>query len=165
MRYLIDTYKIQARLLITIHDEIRFLVKKEDALRATMALQISNIWTRAYFAHRCGMDDLPWSVAFFSAVDVDHVLRKEVSDPCKTPSQPEGLPTDGQSLSIYDTIKAIGLELKDDRGRNPTAPMDTVEEEPVAESNKQSSEPANAAWLKAQMMERKSDIINLLNQS
>ncbi len=59
MRYMIRRYAIDARLLVTIHDEIRYLVKKEDAHRAALALQISNLWTRAYFAHRVGMDDLP----------------------------------------------------------------------------------------------------------
>jgi DNA polymerase gamma 1 len=59
MRYFIQHYKINARLLITIHDEIRYMVKEEDAYRAAMALQIANVWTRAYFAERLGMTNLP----------------------------------------------------------------------------------------------------------
>lgn len=43
------------------------------------------------FAYKLGMLDLPQSVAFFSAVDIDHCLRKEVNMDCKTPSNPAGL--------------------------------------------------------------------------
>ena len=43
------------------------------------------------FAHALGMQDLPQSVAFFSAVDVDQCLRKEVTMDCVTPSNPTGL--------------------------------------------------------------------------
>jgi DNA polymerase gamma 1 len=50
------------------------------------------------------MDDLPQGVAFFSAVDVDKVLRKEVDMPCITPSQPEAIPS-GESLNITQVLE------------------------------------------------------------
>lgn len=43
------------------------------------------------FAYKLGMNDLPQSVAFFSAVDIDKCLRKEVNMDCVTPSNPTGL--------------------------------------------------------------------------
>lgn len=43
------------------------------------------------FAYKLGMNDLPQSVAFFSAVDIDQCLRKEVIMDCVTPSNPTGL--------------------------------------------------------------------------
>lgn len=43
------------------------------------------------FAHKLGLQDLPQSVAFFSAVDIDLCLRKEVTMDCVTPSNPSGL--------------------------------------------------------------------------
>lgn len=43
------------------------------------------------FAYKLGLQDLPQSVAFFSAVDIDHCLRKEVTMDCVTPSNPGGL--------------------------------------------------------------------------
>jgi len=46
---------------------------------------------RCVFAHALGMRDLPQSVGFFSAVDVDRCLRKEVTMDCVTPSNPTGL--------------------------------------------------------------------------
>ena len=59
MEHLITTYGIDARLSITVHDEIRYLVKSDDACRAAMALQISNLWTRALFCEQLGIFDVP----------------------------------------------------------------------------------------------------------
>lgn len=99
MHYLIAKYQIKARLSISIHDEIRFLVAEEDKYRAAMALQVSNIWTRAIFCEQMGIDDLPQNCAFFSAVDIDHVMRKEVDMNCITPSNPVPIPH-GESIDI-----------------------------------------------------------------
>ncbi|KAJ7623349.1 DNA polymerase family A-domain-containing protein [Roridomyces roridus] len=104
MDYLIRRYDIQARYLISVHDELRYLVSDEDRYRAALALQIANLWTRSLFAFKLGMDDLPQGVAFFSAVDVDRVLRKEVDMPCVTPSQPHAIPP-GESLNIEAVLK------------------------------------------------------------
>ena len=104
MQHLIKKYNIQARYLISVHDELRYLVKEEDKYRAALALQVANLWTRCLFAYRLGMDDLPQGVAFFSAVDVDHILRKEVDLPCVTPSQPIPIPP-GESLNITQVLE------------------------------------------------------------
>lgn len=64
---------------------------EEDCYRAALALQITNLLTRTYFASRLGFKDLPQSVAFFSGVDIDQVLRKEPHLDCITPSNPQGL--------------------------------------------------------------------------
>jgi DNA polymerase gamma 1 len=42
-------------------------------------------------------------VAFFSAVDIDHVLRKEVNMDCVTPSHPTPIPF-GESLDMYSLL-------------------------------------------------------------
>ncbi|TVY52384.1 DNA polymerase gamma, mitochondrial [Lachnellula cervina] len=99
MDYLIRRFNINARLAITVHDEIRYLVKEEDKYRAAMALQIGNVWTRAMFSQQVGINDLPQACAYFSAVDIDHVLRKEVDMDCITPSHHTKIPH-GESLDI-----------------------------------------------------------------
>ncbi|KAG6320998.1 DNA-directed DNA polymerase gamma mip1 [Claviceps purpurea] len=99
MDFLVRRYNINARLALTVHDEIRYVVKAEDKYRAAMALQVANLWTRAMFSQQVGIDDLPQSCAFFSAIDVDHVLRKEVDMDCITPSHLTPLPP-GESLDI-----------------------------------------------------------------
>lgn len=103
MDYLVRRFNIDARLAITVHDEIRYLVKNEDKYRAAMALQVANIWTRAMFSQQVGIDDLPQSCAYFSAVDIDHVLRKEVDMDCVTPSHKTPIPP-GESLDIQTLL-------------------------------------------------------------
>jgi DNA polymerase gamma 1 len=103
MDFLIRRFNIDARLAITVHDEIRYLVKEEDKYRSAMALQIANVWTRAMFSQQVGIDDLPQSCAFFSAVDIDHVLRKEVNMDCVTPSHLGKIPH-GESLDINQLL-------------------------------------------------------------
>lgn len=103
MEYLCDVHSIDARLLITVHDEVRYLVKEEDQYRAALALQIANLWTRGMFCQQLGFDCIPYSVAFFSAIDIDHVLRKEVNDPCITVTHPEPIPS-GESLDIHQLL-------------------------------------------------------------
>ncbi|PWN37609.1 uncharacterized protein FA14DRAFT_142034 [Meira miltonrushii] len=103
MEYLISTYDLQARFMISVHDEVRYLAKDEDRARVTLALQIANLWTRAMFAHRLQMDSLPQGVGFFAQVDIDKVLRKETDDPCITPSHTEAIPF-GKAVDIYQTL-------------------------------------------------------------
>ncbi|KAK5264902.1 DNA-directed DNA polymerase gamma mip1 [Exophiala xenobiotica] len=122
MDYLIRRFNLDARLAITVHDEIRYLVKHEDRYKAALALQISNLWTRAMFSQQMGIEDLPQSCAFFSAVDIDHVLRKEVDMDCVTPSHPEKIPH-GESLDINQLL-AKGSEASLDPGTVPkTGPV------------------------------------------
>ncbi|KAI9638443.1 putative gamma DNA-directed DNA polymerase [Dioszegia hungarica] len=107
MEYLLKTYNISARYLISVHDEVRYLAKEEDRYRCALALQIANAWTRALFCFNLGISDVPQGVAFFSAVDVDHVLRKEVFMTCETPSHPTPIPA-GESLDIAEVLEKTG---------------------------------------------------------
>lgn len=112
MNYLISKYGLNARLCITIHDEIRYLSSEEDKYKVAMALQISNIWTRAMFCEQMGINDLPQNCAFFSAIDIDKVLRKEVDMDCITPSNPNAIPP-GETLDIIELLKKPEAQLVD----------------------------------------------------
>ncbi|PVH73851.1 DNA polymeras-like protein gamma [Cadophora sp. DSE1049] len=103
MDYLIRRFNIDARLAITVHDEIRYIVSEKDKYRAAMALQVSNVWTRSMFSQQVGINDLPQACAYFSAVDIDHVLRKEVDMDCITPSNHEKIPH-GESIDITNLL-------------------------------------------------------------
>ncbi|KAA8898906.1 DNA polymerase gamma [Sphaerosporella brunnea] len=132
MDYLIRLYGLNARLAITVHDEIRYLVKEEDKYRVALALQIANVWTRAMFSQQMGIEDLPQSCAWFSAVDIDTVLRKEVDLDCVTPSHPNPIPpgesVDIQTLlekgdaAVLDTSKGVSVKL-DDFEYTPRVPV------------------------------------------
>jgi len=130
MDYLVRRFNIEARLAITVHDEIRYLVREHDKYRAAMALQIANLWTRAMFAQQVGIHDLPQSCAFFSAVDIDSVLRKEVDMDCITPSNPIPIPP-GESIDITTLLEQKGREAKLDESIVPEErlrpSLDTIE--------------------------------------
>lgn len=106
MAHLIERYQINARFMLSVHDEVRYLTSVEDQHRTAFALQVANVWTRALFSYKLGMHDLPQSVAFFSAVDIDHVLRKEPNMTCLTPSHEEKI-SEGVSCTLSDTIKEL----------------------------------------------------------
>ncbi|WBW74669.1 mitochondrial DNA polymerase, gamma subunit Pog1 [Schizosaccharomyces osmophilus] len=99
MEHLIRKYNLEARLSLTVHDEVRYFSTNKDRFRVALALQVANLWTRSFFCHRLGIDELPQSVAFFSSVDIDHVLRKDVKMDCVTPSNPTPIPS-GEEYNI-----------------------------------------------------------------
>ncbi|KAK9477567.1 DNA polymerase family A-domain-containing protein [Lipomyces japonicus] len=117
MDYLIERFKLDARLCLTVHDEIRYLVKDKDTYKVAMALQISNLWTRAIFCEQLGINDIPLSCAFFSAVDIDTVIRKEVDVPCVTPSHPDAIPP-GESLDMASLLKLPNSKVEDKKVAN-----------------------------------------------
>ncbi|KAJ2779132.1 DNA-directed DNA polymerase gamma mip1, partial [Coemansia interrupta] len=107
MRYLARTYRIDMRFSLSVHDEVRYMVVERDVHRAALALQVANAWVRALFSYRVGLEDLPDGVAFFSAVDVDHVLRKEVDLDCVTPSNRVPVPP-GRAYAVAETLELTG---------------------------------------------------------
>uniref|UniRef100_A0A183DN26 Mitochondrial DNA polymerase catalytic subunit n=1 Tax=Gongylonema pulchrum TaxID=637853 RepID=A0A183DN26_9BILA len=100
MKWLCETFQIEARFALSIHDEIRYIVPTEDRYRCALALTISNMYVRAMISQKLGINQLPMSVAFFSQVDIDRVLRKEVDLACKTPGG-EGIPPGMCSLLAH----------------------------------------------------------------
>lgn len=156
MDYLTRRFNISARVAITVHDEIRYLVKEEDKYRAAMALQISNLWTRAIFSQQMGIDDLPQSCAFFSAIDIDFVLRKEVDMDCITPSHKTPIPH-GESLDITQLLaKGDAARLDPTIIPNDTKVLDLdrftyTPRVPVIESLKSESKEHDTRYLRAQI--------------
>ncbi|KAJ3172746.1 DNA-directed DNA polymerase gamma mip1 [Geranomyces variabilis] len=116
MDYLMRRLKIDGRFMVSIHDEVRYLVKEEQSILAAYCLQIANLWVRAAFSASVGIHDVPASAAFFSSVDIDHCLRKEVDMSCVTPSNQTVL-LPGRSVDIYDIEKEI-LERKQETGQS-----------------------------------------------
>ncbi|KAI9827766.1 MAG: DNA-directed DNA polymerase gamma mip1 [Thelocarpon impressellum] len=163
MDYLIRRFDISARLAITVHDEIRYLVKEGDACRAAMALQVANVWTRAMFAQQMGIEDLPQSCAFFSAVDVDRVLRKEVDMDCVTPSHPEAIPH-GRRLTVTDLLAMPEARL--DPGIVPKGPAPRPEQYEYKERKPvmASLAPSPPHFLKAQISSSDAELRELIRE-
>ncbi|KAI0115258.1 DNA polymerase family A-domain-containing protein [Daldinia grandis] len=155
MDYLTRRFNIAARLAISVHDEIRYLVKDEDKYRAAMALQVANLWTRAMFAQQVGINDLPQACAYFSAIDIDHIFRKEVDMDCVTPSHLTPIPP-GESLDIMQLLEK-GDEAKLNPDTVPAEPVPKPEEiiyeprVPVMEQLNALRDPTDLSFLKAQI--------------
>ncbi|KAG1748455.1 DNA polymerase family A-domain-containing protein [Suillus paluster] len=169
MDHLVSHYGIKARYLISVHDELRYLVAEEDRYRAALALQIANLWTRSLFAFKLGMDDLPQGVAFFSAVDIDKVLRKEVDMPCVTSSHPDPIPP-GESLDIAGILEKTnsGSLWKDGRSMS----TESLPSNMSGELNEGYEPPSclihraeSAAWLRAQATSEFPEIKHLAQQT
>jgi DNA polymerase gamma 1 len=160
MEYLMTKYNIKGRYLISVHDEVRYLVREEDQYRLALALQIANLWTRSQFAYRLGFDDLPQSVAFFSAIDLDHVLRKEVDLPCVTPSYPAPIPP-GNSIDIYQLLQKLpypSLASNLPKGDEERLVAGAQEYAPCQRMAHRSQ---NAEWLQAQATQEYAGVLSL----
>ena len=90
--YLANQYELDFKYMISIHDEVAWIVKKEHSALFAYVWQVAHLWTRAFFYFTQGFVDVPATVAFFDAVDIDFTLRKSVKAECTTPSQPDPLP-------------------------------------------------------------------------
>lgn len=106
MRWLM---KDKTRFCLSFHDEIRYIVPSKYKYNAALAMHMTNLFTRSFCAYRLGLKDLPMSVAFFTSVEVDTVLRKESSHDCTTPSNPHGLQNGygipvGESLNVQQAL-------------------------------------------------------------
>ncbi|VDM96842.1 unnamed protein product [Thelazia callipaeda] len=113
MNWLCTIYDIKARFALSIHDEIRYIVPAKDRYRCALALSLSNMYVRAMISQKLGINQLPLSVAFFSQVDIDRVLRKEVTLECKTPSGESIQP--GEALDINAILEKTGGTLRKKR--------------------------------------------------
>jgi len=159
MDYLIKHFKLDARLTLTVHDEIRYLVKEEDAYKAAMALQISNLWTRTMFCQQVGIEDVPQSCAFFSAVDIDTVLRKEVDMDCVTPSNPTPIPQ-GESYDIHQLLEMADVAaLRPKKAASRLKSWNYQPRKPALEHMHNSD---NLTYLKLQSCRSTTDFKNLL---
>ncbi|KAI2462999.1 DNA polymerase family A [Annulohypoxylon bovei var. microspora] len=166
MDHLCRRFNIDARLAISVHDEIRYLVKNEDKYRAAMALQISNLWTRAMFAQQVGINDLPQACAYFSAIDIDHVLRKEVDMDCVTPSHKTPIPP-GESIDILQLLEK-GDEAYLNPNIVPEKHMPQLEgikytpRIPVMEELNASDDPKDLSFLRAQISSSDNELKEIL---
>ncbi|KAI8968551.1 DNA polymerase family A-domain-containing protein [Mycotypha africana] len=157
MAHLIERYQIDARFMLSVHDEVRYLTTEKDQHRTALALQIANVWTRALFSYKLGIFNLPQTVAFFSAVDIDHVFRKEPSMTCLTPSHEVKI-SEGVSCTIQDTIAALTSETDNHKkcllGKSKKTSGSNIPQETVQAIIDQISTPKidiNLPFLKAQM--------------
>lgn len=110
---------VNPKLLMTIHDEVRYMVLDDEVTNTAHALQLGHLYTRALFIDAFELDGIPQACAYFSGVDIDTVWRKasvpeydkngydEANAACITPSQ-TGIFEYGKVLEpidIYNQVK------------------------------------------------------------
>jgi DNA polymerase gamma 1 len=90
IHWLTEEYKIPARFILSIHDEIWFMTPDKYAEQFAVVFQIAHVYTWSLFHSAVGIPDLPLSRAFFSSVAIDNRIRKSPKECTVTPSHPEG---------------------------------------------------------------------------
>jgi DNA polymerase gamma 1 len=102
-QWLIDEYRIPARFIISIHDEIWYMTPERYAEQFAVLFQIAHMYAWSLFQSNCGIPDLPLSRAFFSSVAIDERIRKSPRECTVSPSNPNGKDeTDGVEHSMRE---------------------------------------------------------------
>ncbi|OAF67784.1 Mitochondrial DNA polymerase catalytic subunit [Intoshia linei] len=112
MRNFISKSKIDAHFCCSIHDQVYYMVKDDDIYRACLALQLSNLFTRAMFCYQVGIYNLPINCSFFTSVEIDKCIRKDVCNDYTTISNRSGLKHKykvpfGQKLNINQILQKV----------------------------------------------------------
>jgi len=90
VHWLTTEYKIPARFVLSIHDEIWFQTPERYAEQFAVLFQIAHMYTWSLFHSAVGIPELPLSRAYFSSVAIDDRLRKSPKECTKTLSNPGG---------------------------------------------------------------------------
>lgn len=83
-------FKIPAQFVLSIHDELVWMVPEKYAESFAVLFQMAHLYSWARFQAAVGICDVPLSRAFFSSVAIDDRVRKAPNECTKTPSNPNG---------------------------------------------------------------------------
>lgn len=89
-KWLCYRFKIDAQFVISIHDELAWIVPNKHVKYFVVIFQIAHLYTWALFMEGMGMNELPLQRAFFSGVAVDDRVRKSAYESTITISNPNG---------------------------------------------------------------------------
>jgi DNA polymerase gamma 1 len=108
VHWLTEEYKIPARFILSIHDEIWFMTPERYAEQFAVLFQIAHMYTWSLFHSALDIPDLPLSRAYFSSVAIDDRLRKSPKEKTVTLSNPKGETEEfGTEYSMYE-LSEIG---------------------------------------------------------
>jgi DNA polymerase gamma 1 len=105
-QFFIDYYGIDARIMLTIHDELRYIVADPDIPQFSYVLMLSHVYTIALFIDTLGLDLIPASKAWFEEIDVTQNLLKAWDKTGVCPEFPEGFPK-GHGITAPDVLEYI----------------------------------------------------------
>ena len=112
VHWLAEEYKIPARFVLSIHDEIWFMTPERYAEQFAVLFQIAHMYTWSLFHSAVGIPELPLSRAYFSSVAIDDRLRKSPKEKTVTLSNLKGETEPfGTEYSMYE-LAEIGAVRK-----------------------------------------------------
>lgn len=115
--WLARKFKIPAQFILSIHDELWWMVPEKYAESFCVLFQMAHLYSWARFQASVGMCDVPLSRAFFSSVAIDERLRKSVHECTKTPSNPDGVDEpDGEEFSMANMAELGWVKKLQTRG-------------------------------------------------
>jgi DNA polymerase gamma 1 len=111
VHWLTEEYKIPARFVLSIHDEIWFMTPERYAEQFAALFQIAHVYTWSLFHSAVGIPELPLSRAFFSSVAIDERLRKSPKEKTVTLSNPGGeTESFGTEYSMYELAEIGAIQ-------------------------------------------------------
>jgi DNA polymerase gamma 1 len=111
VHWLTEEYKIPARFVLSIHDEIWFMTPERYAEQFAVLFQIAHMYTWSLFHSAVGIPELPLSRAYFSSVAIDERLRKSPKEKTVTLSNPGGeAESFGTEYSMYELAELGAID-------------------------------------------------------
>jgi DNA polymerase gamma 1 len=108
VHWLAAEYKIPARFILSIHDEIWFMTPDRYAEQFAVLFQIAHMYTWSLFQSSVDIPELPLSRAYFSSVAIDTRIRKSPKERTVTPSNPGGDKEPGGTEYSMQELSEIG---------------------------------------------------------
>jgi DNA polymerase gamma 1 len=90
VKYVSRYYKIPFHFIISVHDEVVFMVPKNLSELATGVMQVAHLMSWARYHASMGINNVPLARAYFSGVSIDERMRKSPKDSTVSPSNPNG---------------------------------------------------------------------------
>jgi DNA polymerase gamma 1 len=115
--WLARKFKIPAQFILSIHDEVWWMVPEKYAEQFAVLFQMAHLYAWARFQASVGMADVPLSRAFFSGVAIDDRLRKSPSECTTTPSNDGKREPDGSEYSMLEMAELGWIEKLARRGK------------------------------------------------
>ena len=111
VHWLAEEYKIPARFVLSIHDEIWFMTPDRYAEQFAVLFQIAHMYTWSLFHSAVDIPELPLSRAYFSSVAIDDRLRKSPKEKTVTLSNPGGEKEPfGTEYSMYELAEIGAID-------------------------------------------------------
>jgi len=116
LNHFIQRYGIQGCFIISIHDEVWSMVIESQVDLMAQIFQLCHLLTWALVYQSLGFESIPFDRCFFSSINVDYCIRKEVDNPTqwidgephylglKTPSNPDDSTPVGYLIKPKDIV-------------------------------------------------------------